>query len=141
MPKKQTIGLDQVRHLTPEKLREEWAGLHRAPAPSISTELLRLGLAYRLQALRFGNVNRTTRTLLMNPNRRSDADKRPPTIKLSPGTKLMRDWHGLGHTVTVLEKGFEYKGKVWPSLTAIASAITGCNWSGPRFFGVTGTTR
>jgi len=56
--------------------------------------------------------------------------------KLSPGTKLIRDWHGVGHSVTVLDNGFEYDGKHWKSLTAIARHITGTKWSGPRFFGL-----
>ena len=141
MSRKQALRLDQLLHLTPERLREEWARLHDAPAPTISTDLLRLGLAYRLQALRFGTINRTTRTLLMNPVRLNGTDKRQTAIKLSPGTRLVRDWHGVGYTVTVLEKGFDYDGKVWSSLTAIASAITGSKWNGPRFFGVTGTAR
>jgi Protein of unknown function (DUF2924) len=141
MPLKQTLRLDQVDHLTTERLREEWTRLHDAPAPSISSDLLRMGLAYRLQALRFGTVNRTTRTLLMNPVRRIGADKRTATIKLSPGTKLVRDWRGVGYTVTVMEKGFDYDGKIWSSLTAIASGITGSKWNGPRFFGLTGTAR
>lgn len=141
MSRKQTLGLDQVWDLPSERLREEWARLHDASPPSISTDLLRMGLAYRLQALRFGSVNRTTRTLLMNPVRRKSKDRLPATIRLSPGTKLVRDWHGVGYTVTVLEKGFDYDGKVWSSLTAIACAITGSKWNGPKFFGVTGTAR
>jgi hypothetical protein len=42
----------------------------------------------------------------------------------------------VGHTVTVLNRGFEYDGKTWPSLSAIAKAITGAHWNGPRFFGL-----
>lgn len=57
--------------------------------------------------------------------------------KLTPGTRLVRDWHGVGHTVTVLEQGFAYGGKEWRSLSAIAKTITGAHWSGPRFFGLT----
>jgi hypothetical protein len=53
-----------------------------------------------------------------------------------PGTRLVRDWHGIGHTVIVLEDGFEYAGERWKSLTAIAKAITGTHWNGPRFFGL-----
>lgn len=59
--------------------------------------------------------------------------------KLTPGTRLVRDWHGAGHTVTVLDDGFEYGGKRWKSLTAIAKAITGAHWNGPRFFGLAGS--
>ena len=48
----------------------------------------------------------------------------------------MRDWHGVGHTVTVLDDGFDYDDRRWTSLTAIARSITGAKWSGPRFFGL-----
>lgn len=57
--------------------------------------------------------------------------------KLTAGTRLVRDWHGVGNTVIVLEKGFEYDGRYWQSLTAIAKAITGAHWNGPLFFGLT----
>jgi hypothetical protein len=78
---------------------------------------------------------------------RAAADRSAPAAavvrarKLAPGTRLVRDWHGVGHTVTVLEKGFEYGGKTWPSLSAIAKAITGAHWNGPRFFGLTGSSK
>ncbi|KEZ00655.1 hypothetical protein AI27_03015 [Sphingomonas sp. BHC-A] len=57
--------------------------------------------------------------------------------KLTVGTRLVRDWHGVGHTVIVLDEGFEYKGQRWRSLTAVAKAITGTHWNGNRFFGLT----
>ena len=55
---------------------------------------------------------------------------------LSPGTQLLREWQGQTHHVTVLPEGFEYDGKVFRNLTAIARAITGMAWSGPQFFGL-----
>ncbi|MEV5033983.1 DUF2924 domain-containing protein [Sphingobium sp. LMC3-1-1.1] len=57
--------------------------------------------------------------------------------KLTVGTRLVRDWHGTGHTVIVLDEGFEYNGQRWRSLTAVAKAITGTHWNGNRFFGLT----
>jgi hypothetical protein len=63
-------------------------------------------------------------------------NKGPMPRKLTPGTRLVRDWHRAGYTVIVLEDGFEYAGKRWSSFTAIAKAITGCHWNGPRFFGL-----
>ena len=59
-----------------------------------------------------------------------------PDVSLRPGTRLVREWRGRTHTVVVTEDGFEYAGKVFPSLTKIAHAITGAHWSGPRFFGL-----
>ena len=57
-------------------------------------------------------------------------------IGVSPGARLLREWNGRTYTVEVTEAGFHWNGKVWPSLTAIANAITGTRWSGPRFFGL-----
>ena len=59
-----------------------------------------------------------------------------PLITLSPGTRLMREWQGKVHQVTVLVKGFEHQGKTYSSLSAIAREITGTAWSGPLFFGL-----
>ena len=70
-------------------------------------------------------------------SRRGASGKPLPALKLTLGTKLVRDWHGEGHTVTVLDDGFEYDGRRWKSLSAIAKAITGTKWNGPRYFGLT----
>jgi len=59
-----------------------------------------------------------------------------PAQLLPPGTRLLREWHGATHEVRVLPHGFEYAGKTFTSLTAIARTITGTPWSGPAFFGV-----
>ena len=58
--------------------------------------------------------------------------------RLKPGARLVREWRGQSHTVIVLEDGFEWQGKRWRSLSAIAREITGAHWSGPRFFGLNG---
>ncbi len=61
-----------------------------------------------------------------------------PTPSLSPkfGARLIREWHGVTHIVTVTEDGFEYAGASYSSLSKIAKKITGTHWSGPRFFGL-----
>lgn len=59
-----------------------------------------------------------------------------PAKTLRPGIRLVRQWQGQTHQVTVLDKGYEYVGKVYPSLSAIARHITGTPWSGPLFFGL-----
>lgn len=59
-----------------------------------------------------------------------------PRMNLSSGTKLIREFKGKKHEVIVLERGFEYKGEVYKSLSAIANKITGTRWNGKIFFGV-----
>jgi hypothetical protein len=62
-----------------------------------------------------------------------------PTPRLKPGGRLLREWGGVTHVVEVGDGVFHWRGKSWSSLSAIARAITGARWSGPRFFGLTGT--
>lgn len=109
------------------------------PAPRISPDLLRLGIAWRLQERTLGGPGREARQALKQSARHL-AVAMPQGRKLTPGTRLVRDWHGTGHSVTVLDSGFEYEGRDWKSLTAIARHITGAKWSGPRFFGLTDPT-
>ena len=140
MGRRAYITLDRLAEMPTDELRAEWARRYAAPTPNLSPELLRLGIAYRLQEQRLGGVSRSTKSLLreMAAPPKEGERKRPPPRKLTIGTRLIRDWHGVGHTVTVLENGFEYDGKQWRSLTAIAKAITGSHWNGPRFFGLSG---
>lgn len=129
----------RLEDMSTDELKAEWARRYAAPAPTLSPHLLRLGIAYRLQEQRLGGVSRSTRTLLQQlaAQPKEGKWKGPSPRKLTIGTRLVRDWHGAGHTVTVLKDGFEYDGKQWRSLTAIAKAISGLHCSGPRFFGLT----
>lgn len=133
-----TMKLDRLAGLEGDALRAEWVRRFGAPAPNLSPELLRLGLGYKLQEERLGGLGRSTRSFLRQLITRAaePENKGPMPRKLTPGTRLVRDWHGVGHTVIVLEDGFEYAGQRWRSLTAIAKAITGSHWNGPRFFGL-----
>ena len=69
--------------------------------------------------------------------RRSDAEIAPKGAKrIRAGTRVVREWNGRTHSVTVEEEGFTYAGRSYRSLSAIARQITGARWSGPRFFGL-----
>ncbi len=138
MGRKPYLTLGRLADLPPEVLKQEWERRYGAPAPALSPELLRLGIGYKLQEAKSGGISRGTRTLLRQVTQRTGegAKKKPLPRKLTPGTRLLRDWRGVGHTVIVLEDGVEYDGKHWKSLTAIAKAITGNQWNGPLFFGL-----
>ena len=74
--------------------------------------------------------------------RRSDEGIAPESApRISAGARLVREWNGRTHTITVEEEGFTYAGRNYRSLTAIAREITGARWSGPRFFGLTNKRR
>ena len=137
MARKPYMNIGRLAELSAEDLKSEWARRYGAPAPAISLELLRIGIGYKLQEQRLGGISRSNRSLLRQvAGRAGQGNAKPFPRKLTPGTRLVRDWHGVGHTVIVLEDGFEYDGKHWKSLTAIAKAITGNQWNGPLFFGL-----
>ena len=79
-----------------------------------------------------GGLSAATRRLLYRqgpaPVRRRRA--------LNPGSVLVREWHGVGHQVTIIEKGVLFRGERHRSMSEVARLITGARWSGPRFFGV-----
>jgi Protein of unknown function (DUF2924) len=126
--------------LTIGELQTEWSRVYRAQPPTrLSRDLLLRGVAYRVQERAYGGLSLSTkrrlRTLSEGFDRREGTGA-APTLKLKPGTKLVREWHRQVHTVSVLDNGLEYQGETYQSLTRIARQITGTGWSGPRFFGI-----
>ena len=121
------------------ELRREWRRLYHNDPPRISRDLLILGIAYRLQEIEHGGLGKATLRKLRTLAKTLRATGRVgPTLGLTlkPGARLVREWHGRTHTVTVTEDGFDYAGTSYPSLSNIAKKITGAHWSGPRFFGL-----
>jgi hypothetical protein len=129
---------------SPDELRREWQRLYHSDAPRISRDLLILGIGYRLQEIEHGGLGKATRRKLrtLAKTLRTTGRVGPtPGLSLKPGARLVREWHGRTHTVTVTEDGFEYAGSSYTSLTKIAKKITGAHWSGPRFFGLLVTSK
>lgn len=93
-------------------------------------------LAYRLQELALGGLSPALSRHLRDLVPRAGRPAQPPPRRLKPGTRLLRDWQGRTHTVTVVENGFLYAGTTYRSLSVIARQITGTPWSGPAFFGL-----
>ena len=131
--------IDRIRSLGLEDLRREWRRLYHSEPPRISRDLLVLALGYRLQEIAHGGLGKATRRKLQTMAKALRTTGRvgpTPSLSLKPGARLVREWRGRTHTVTVTEDGFEYGGTNYPSLTKIAKKITGAQWSGPRFFGL-----
>jgi hypothetical protein len=97
------------------------------------------GIGYRLQEIQHGGLGKATHRKLNTLAKMFRTTGRvgpDPGLSLKPGARLVREWHGRTHTVTVTEDGFQYAGRSYPSLTKVAKKITGAHWSGPRFFGL-----
>lgn len=109
-------------------LRQEWERVYKRPAPALSADLLRLGIAYRLQEKALGGSSRASAAELKGTGTGWPA--------LGPGTRLVRSWNGRTISVEAQDGGFVFEDRRYSSLSAIAREITGTNWSGPRFFGL-----
>jgi len=121
-------------------LRLEWRRLFRADPPRLSRDIMIRAVAHRLQESAHGGASKVTRRRLMTLAAEFETGGTiapPPGPKIKPGSRLVREWHGRTHTVCVTQDGFEFQGKFYRSLTKIARNITGAQWSGPRFFGLT----
>ncbi len=121
-------------------LRREWRRLYRSHPPlHIRRDLLVLAIAWKLQEKVHGGLTAAQKRRLagMAEDLKKGGDlSAGPTIRLKPGSRLVREWQGETHDVLVLEDGFEWNGERRHSLSAIAREITGTHWSGPRFFGL-----
>ena len=125
------------------ELREEWRALFGAEAPITSRDYLRRRLAYRVQELAFGGLKPATVKRLEEMGERLDGGNlatRRIRADLKPvaGTRLVREWQGVEHVVTVTAEGYEWEGRSYRSISAVARAITGTRWNGWTFFGLKG---
>ena len=112
------------------ELRAAWTRQVRTTPPKVGAGLLRLALAHHLQSKVMGGVTKTTERRLQDIARGNSA------ARVKPGTRFVREWRGRVHVVTMSENGrYRWQDRDWNSLSEIARAITGTQWSGPAFFG------
>jgi hypothetical protein len=122
-----------------KELKAAWrVEFRREPPKGLWRDLLLRMLAWLLQEKAFGGHDAGTLKLLKS-FAHQDADKVVLFRKLKPGTTVIREYQGVRHIVTIMEGGFVWEGKNYSSLSAIAHAITGAKWNGPRFFGLRDT--
>jgi hypothetical protein len=125
------LEVEALQGLNLHQLRDEWRERIGAPPKIRSPEMLRLLLAWRIQAIALGGLDRETRKALSRKGRVVAEGQ-----DLGIGTTFRRTWNGEEQIVTVVEDGFEWKGRRFKSLSAAATAIAGTRWNGPRFFGL-----
>ena len=122
-------------------LKALWRKLNETEPPAYNRRFLESRLAYRIQELAFGGLKPGIARKLEALGEQIDgkrSGKRKPRMDVKPiaGTKLLREWRGVMQTVTVLAEGYEWQGRPYQSLSAVARAITGTRWNGLVFFGL-----
>ncbi len=138
-------GIDEqlagLATMSPAQLRAEWRKAHKGqmmPA-GLGRDLASRALAWRMQERINGGLTPATLRQLSRLAQQLDSGGEldiAREIRLKPGTRLVRHWHGQPYAVLVLEDGFQFRDRHYRSLTPIAREITGAAWSGPRFFGL-----
>lgn len=127
------------------ELKTQWRDLFGAEPPSFNRRYLESRLGYRIQELAYGGLKpetlrRLQRLAAESVGKRKGKDRgrgsAQPELLPITGTRLLREWQGVEHVVTVTADGFEWQGRPYRSLSAVARAITGTRWSGPVFFGL-----
>jgi len=114
-----------------DALRELWRERFGAPPPLRSLPIMRMQLAWRVQAAACGGLDQETRRGLARTGAPQTEGRH-----LGLGATLTRNWKGRKVEVVVEENGFRWQNQLFPSLSAAATAIAGSRWNGPRFFGL-----
>jgi hypothetical protein len=139
--------LAALQNMSTEELKEKWRDLYGNEPPNFKKSFLQKRLAYRIQELFYGGIS------VKSQQKLSEAAGNDPlctlgqknaammntfrkTGRIAPGTRFVREWNDKRYEVIAREKGFEYKGKIYRSLSAIATEITGTRWNGRMFFGL-----
>jgi len=137
--------LAALSKMSAEELREKWKDLYGCEPPNYRSTFLVKRLAYRIQELFYGGLSDDAQRKLEQlatvdslciPEAKKAADERVKGKGIFPGTRFIREWNGKRHEVIARENGFEYDGRMFRSLTAVAVHITGVKRSGNHFFGL-----
>ena len=136
------LSVDQVLAMSSEQLSRTWRNVVGKPAPVNLSKLLSARLlAYRLQVDQHGDLAKDAVRLLdgiaddLAAGKTPDI-KPPAERRLKPGTVLIREHQGVQHRLMVLDEGYAWQGGTFASLSSAAKAITGTNWNGNTFFGL-----
>lgn len=142
MTTKRSAESDVHTCLTRQDLTEIWINAFGSTPPKrLSSRLIKYAIAYDKQVKAYGpltpSAKRKLKAVNSNLGNRSRPGSPPKSANTSQvGTRLIREWHGVTHTVEAVESGYRFNGRTYRSLSEVARTITGARWSGPRFFGV-----
>lgn len=134
--------ISALKEASAPALKAKWRELFNTDPPAYNRRFLESRLAYRIQELAYGGLGEQTLERLRALAKQQDTEQRATKAKTGRGyrpivgTKLIREWQGIQHTVTVRADDFEYLGRPYKSLSSVAKAISGTQWNGWVFFGL-----
>ena len=130
----QKLSINDIKVSSPSELRRAFEAVFNVPLQHrVSLDFIKGNLAWYIQATQQKQNPKALREKL---SKKAHCATIKNKISYKPGTRLIREWQGRTHEVTIMDNGYLWQGKQYRSLTAIAQDITGTKWSGPRFFGL-----
>lgn len=143
---RQIAGLKELSH---DELKRMYRLLHGTEPPAANRDFITKRLAYRIQEIAYGGLSQSAHEKMDAALARHGYDENGMPVARAgkvrrledmpvAGSKLVREWNGQRYEVTTLRDGFEYDGRKFRSLSAIAKAVTGTHWNGRAFFGLGG---
>ncbi len=141
-----TARLAALKAMKTPELKAQWREMFDSDPPPFNRRYLESRLAYRIQELAYGGLKPETVKRLERLGEELDGGDRSKSriradLKPIVGTRLIREWQGVEHVVTVTTDGFEWQGRPYKSLSSVARAITGTRWNGWVFFGLKNRSR
>ena len=150
------LHIDELKHLTTAQLQLKYRELFGQASHSNHKDYLFRRVAWRMQAVAEGGLSERARAfareIATDADLRLCAPNKPietqPAIRVAkpsrqvdprvppPGTQLIKQYKDATVTVTVVEDGYRYGERVYKSLSAIARQVTGTQWNGYLFFGL-----
>lgn len=153
-------AIDEIKHMNVAELQARYVEVFGERTRSRHRQFLIKRIAWRLQAQLEGDLSARARRRAMELADDADLRVRAPAVPDSseateedisvharfspgpddrlpmPGSTITRQYKGKTLLVRVLQRGFEYEGEVYKSLSAVAKAVTGSHWNGFHFFNV-----
>ncbi len=138
--------LAALKNMNTPELKAQWRKLFDSEPPPFNRRYLESRLASRIQELAYGGLKQETIRRLERLGEELDGGDRSKSriradLKPIVGTRLIREWQGVEHVVTVTADGYEWQGRPYKSLSSVARAITGTRWNGWVFFGLKNRSR
>ena len=133
------ISMDNLKSLTTKELKNKWQEIFKMPAPKGYTKsylVKELTWYYQYNKLP-SKLQNQINNLVNNYEKTKNINiKKLKKFEVTIGTKFIREFKGEKYEVMAVEGGFNFKGKIYKTLSAVANVITGTHWNGKKFFGV-----
>ncbi len=133
------VSMDNLKSLTNKELQNKWQEIFKIPAPKGYTKLYLIKeLTFQLENKKLsGKLQNQINSLVENYEKTKTINvKKIKKFDVTIGTKFIREFKGEKYEVVAVENGFNYNGKFYKTLSAVANVITGTHWNGKKFFGV-----